>query len=92
MMTRHAAGTATRLLCLPLALTLLATSDRPLSPPWSVVVDNSNIDEIRDVVSDTKRHLLLQQALNEAAPPIHVDPYPHSKGMTHHMSGRGALK
>jgi hypothetical protein len=87
---RHSnlAGMALRLLCLPLAVVALTSCERHHPRQQQVqTFENHDPDaemrETRQLIEETKRHPSLQPGSNEAGPPIHVDPYPHSAGMKH---------
>jgi hypothetical protein len=79
-------GTALTALCL-VALLAGTSCQRQPSPPASERRVTSDIQEMEDLVKATKQHPSLQPGSNEAGPPIHVDPYPHSAGMGHNMAG-----
>jgi hypothetical protein len=80
---------ALRLLCLPVAMVALSSCQRqhPQQQQQQKFVENRDADaemrETRQLIEETKRHPSLQPGSNEAGPPIHVDPYPHSAGMKH---------
>ena len=87
------AGTALRLLCLPLALGALAscqrhqTSQAPATERYQAPGRDGGQQEIDELIAATKRHPSLQAGSNEAGAPIKVDPYPHSAGMKHDEHG-----
>lgn len=70
-------GRAVWLLCLPLSL--LASC----APPSASAAPNGD-REMQQLIEATKNNPSLQPGSNQAGPPIHVDPYPHSAGMVHH--------
>jgi hypothetical protein len=72
------AGTALRMLCLPIALSVLASCQRQLA---QVQAKPNRVEEVHQLLDATKRNPSLRPGSNEAGPPIHVDPYPHSAGM-----------
>jgi hypothetical protein len=73
------AGTALRLLCLPVAFGLLSSCERP-TRHFDVTHD---MKELHADIDGIKKSPSLQPGSSEAGPPIHVDPYPHSAGMSH---------
>jgi hypothetical protein len=80
------AGTALRMLCLPIALSVLSSCERH---PAQVQAKSNRVDEIHQLLDATKRNPSLKPGSNEAGPPIHLDPYPHSAGMAG-MTNNGA--
>lgn len=72
-------GAAARLLCLSLAVAVLASCARA---PAAKAPDDAL--EVQQLIEATKANPSLQPGSNEAGPPIHVDPYPRSAGMAHH--------
>lgn len=82
------AGTALRLLCLPLTLSMLSACGRqaeaqPPAKPQPQEVRTKESQEIFDDVQATKNNPSLQPGSNQAGPAIHVTPYPKSAGMAH---------
>lgn len=73
------AGTALRLLCLPLAAAALASCQR--QQPVQAGVPDGNLQEVHELIAATKANPSAQPGSKNAGPPIHVDPYPHSAGM-----------
>jgi hypothetical protein len=71
------AGTALRLLCLPITFALLASCAQPARPPHKL----SEGEENEQLIAAMKNHPSLQPGSNEAGPPITVNPYPPSAGM-----------
>ena len=67
------AGTALRLLCLPMALPLLSSCNRSATPTQA---KPSEAEELQQDVNAIKNHPSLQSGSNEAGPPLHFDPYP----------------
>jgi len=78
------AGTAVRLLCLPLALSLLGACGHDAQRKPQAQKPNE-AEELFQVVEATKNNPSLQPGSNQAGPPLHFDPYPKPKpaGMTH---------
>jgi len=71
------AGTAIRLLCLPLALALLEACGHDAQPkPQAQAQKPNEAEEMFQVVEATKNNPSLRANSNLAGPPIHVDPYP----------------
>ena len=70
------AGTALKLLCLPLAFGLLASCGHPQAPHKL-----TEGEETAELIAATKNNPSLQPGSNEAGPPITVNPYPPSAGM-----------
>ena len=93
MIRSTSAGTALRLLCLPFALTALAscqrhqTSQAPATETYQAPGRDGGQAEMDELIAATKRHPSLQAGSNEAGTPIKVDPYPHSAGMSHDEHG-----
>jgi hypothetical protein len=86
MRSVNQAGAALQLLCLPVALSLLASCERQRP---QVRTKPSELEERQQLIEAMKHHPSLQPGSNEAGPAIHVDPYPHSAGMSglpHHDS------
>src|SRR5689334_19355585 len=85
------AGTALRLLCLPLALSLLTACGRQATAaPTKPQVQEHKAKETLEVfqpVEATKNNPSLQPGSRLAGPPIHVNPYPKSAGMAHDEHG-----
>jgi hypothetical protein len=81
MKCRNWAGTGLRLLCLPLALTVLTSCERR---PQHVSAYDKEAQELHADIDAVKNSPSLKPGSNEAGPPIHVDPYPHTAGMSHH--------
>jgi hypothetical protein len=75
------AGTGVRLLCLPLVLIFPTSCERR---PQHVNAYNKEAQELHADIDAVKNSPSLQPGSNQAGPPIHVDPYPHSAGMSHH--------
>ena len=75
------AGTALPLLCLPIALAAIAACSRPQPPVQKM---SASPEELRANIQAIQAHPSLEPGSNEAGDPIHVDPYPHSAGMSHH--------
>ena len=75
------AGTALRLLCLPIACAAIASCARQKPAAHEMT---ASPDELRENIATMRDHPSLQPGSNEAGPAIHVDPYPHSAGMSHH--------
>ena len=76
-----------RLLSLSLAIGLLTScGQRPAATkPEPVKTAKEQVDEVDALIAATKQHPSLANA-KDAGAPIHVDPYPHSKGAPpHHM-------
>jgi hypothetical protein len=75
------AGTALRLLCLPIALSLLASCNRQVT---ETPTKPTEAEEVQQDVDAVKNHPSLQPGSNQAGPPLHFDPYPKPKppGMT----------
>ena len=82
-MMKRGSGATLRLLSLPLVIGLLAACGQQPSPPAPKSKAQSDIDEVHAVIAATKQHPSLLNA-KDAGPPIHVDPYPHSKGAPAH--------
>ena len=86
------AGTALRLLCLPLTLSMLAACGRqaeaqaPAKPQPQEHVTKESL-EVFQLVEATKNNPSLQPGSKLAGPPIHVNPYPKSAGMAHDEHG-----
>lgn len=78
MIRFNKAGTALWLLCLPLAVATASSCARP-QPAVKKMLDTP--EELRANIQAIRAHPSLQPGSNEAGPPIHVDPYPHSAGM-----------
>jgi hypothetical protein len=78
------AGTALRLLCLPVAATLLCSCDR--QPP-RVKTKPTEAQELHQDVEAVKNRSLDP---NQAGPPLRFNPYPPSRGMSHDHGHRGA--
>lgn len=73
------AGTAVRLLCLPLALSLLGACGHDAQPKPEAQAQPqkpNEAEEMFQVVEATKNNPSLRTDANLAGPPIHVDPYP----------------
>jgi len=93
MILSMSAGTALRLLCLPLAAMALAacqrhqTSQPPATETFHAAGPDGGQQEINELIEATKHHPSLQAGSNEAGAPINVDPYPHSAGMAHDEHG-----
>ena len=92
MICSNKLGTTRSALCL--ALLLLATSacerhGRSALPKHNdPQAARNDVREVDGLIEATKENPSLQPGSNQAGPPIHVDPYPHSKGMTHdNMTG-----
>jgi hypothetical protein len=86
MMKRNP-GSALRLRILPLAIGLLTSCGQQpaATKPEPVKTARQQVDEVDALVSAMKQHPSLAKA-KDAGAPIHVDPYPHSKGAPpHHM-------
>jgi hypothetical protein len=83
-MIRPITGTALRLL--PLAIGLLTACGQQSTPvtPSLAKTAKSEVDEVDALIAATKRHPSLVDAAKNAGPPIHVDPYPHSRGAPPH--------
>jgi hypothetical protein len=79
MIRSHSAGTTLRLLCLPLSVALLSSCERQ-SRRLDVEHD---LKELHADIDGIKKSPSLQPGSGQAGPPIHVDPYPHSAGMSH---------
>ena len=82
------AGTALRLLCLPLAFGMLIAcgrqaEDQAPAKPQVKEQRTKESQEIFQVIEATKNNPSLQPGSNQAGPPIHVNPYPKSAGMAH---------
>ena len=81
------AGTALRLLCLPLTLSIAACGSQPKgqapAQPQAQEQRTKESQEIFQVVQATKNNPSLQPGSNEAGAPIHVNPYPKSAGVAH---------
>lgn len=67
------AGTALRLLCLPVALTLLTSCSHPARQAQTKPTE---AEETQQDVDAIKNHPSLQPGSNQAGPPLHFDPYP----------------
>ena len=78
------AGAAARLLSTALAIALLTSCGQQPSPPAPVKTAKSEIDEVDALIAATKQHPSLTNE-KDAGNPIHVDPYPHSKGAPPHQ-------
>ncbi|HEU4695738.1 MAG TPA: hypothetical protein VFR92_02105 [Sphingomicrobium sp.] len=93
MIKTASAGTALRLLCLPLALTALAscqrhqTSQAPATETYQAPGRDGGQQEMDELIAATKRHPSLQAGSKEAGTPVKVDPYPHSADMSHDEHG-----
>ena len=79
-------GAVLRLLFLSLAIGLLTSCGQQPVPtkPEPVKTARDEVDEVDALVAATKQHPSLANA-KDAGPPIHVDPYPHSKGAPPHQ-------
>jgi hypothetical protein len=75
------AGTGFRILCLPLVLALLTSCERRSQ---HVKAGDKEVQELHADIDAVKNSPSLQPGSNQAGPPIHVDPYPHSAGRSHH--------
>ena len=78
-------GTAIALPCLAFALCFLASCTKQPAAATNV----QNEPEGEQLIEAMKKHPSLAPGSKLAGPPIHVDPYVHSKGMTH-MGGMQA--
>ena len=67
------AGTALRLLCLPIALTLLTSCSHPAP---EAKTKPTEAQEAQQDVDAIKHHPSLEPGSNQAGPPLHFDPYP----------------
>jgi hypothetical protein len=67
------AGTALRLLCLPIAITLLPSCNRQATKP---PIKPTEAEEVQQDVKAIKDHPSLQPGSNQAGPPLHFNPYP----------------
>ena len=76
------AGTALRLLCLPIALAPLISCNHPTTEKRTKPTE---AEEFQQDVEAVKNHPSLQPGSNQAGPPLHFDPYPKPKppGMAH---------
>ena len=76
------AGTALRLLCLPIALALLTSCNHPKSETRNKPTE---AEELQQDVQAIKNHPSLRPGSNQAGPPLHFDPYPKPRppGMVH---------
>ena len=76
------AGTALRLLCLPIALTILTSCSHPVRETQSKPTE---AEETQQDVEAVKNNPSLQPGSNQAGAPLHFDPYPkpRPKGMEH---------
>ena len=76
------AGTALRLLCLPVALTLLISCNRPAPDKARKLTE---AEEAQQDVEAVKNNPSLQPGSNQAGAPLHFNPYPKPKapGMAH---------
>jgi hypothetical protein len=86
------AGTALRLLCLPLTLSMVTACGRQAegqatAQPQPKEIRTKESQEIFDDVQAMKNNPSLQPGSNQAGPPIHVNPYPKSAGMAHDEHG-----
>ncbi|HWI88968.1 MAG TPA: hypothetical protein VNS11_06995 [Sphingomicrobium sp.] len=79
----YAAGTAFRLLCLPFAALVLISCGRQ---PHQINAYQKEAQELHGDIDAVKNSPSLDPASNQAGPPIHVDPYPHSAGASHHAA------
>lgn len=70
------AGAKAQLSCLLLAAALLNSCGRSRAE-----VPHEDPNEAAQLIQATKSNPSLRPESNEAGPPIHVDPYPHSAGM-----------
>ena len=75
------AGTGLPLLCLPLVLVVLTSCERR---PQHVSAYDKEAQELHADIDAVKNSPSLEAGSNQAGPPIHVDPYPHTAGMSHH--------
>ena len=71
------AGTAVRLLCLPLSLWLGSCGHDP--QPRPAAQKPNEAEELFQVVQATKNNPSLQPDSNQAGAPLHFDPYPKPK-------------
>jgi len=77
-------GTTRTALCLALILAAGACAKPRTAPnPHNDTQVGSKANkEVEALVQDIKKHPSMQAGSNEAGAPIHVDPYPHSSGMS----------
>ena len=82
MILTSKAGTALRMLCLPIALTLLASCSRQAPEPRTKPTE---AEELQQDVEAIKNHPSVEAGSNQAGPPLHFNPYPKPKppGMAH---------
>jgi hypothetical protein len=77
------AGTALRLLCLPLTLAVLTSCGNRHSQQEANVQGNSGgIDEVHNLIEGTNAQIARQGGVEHNAAGK-VDPYPHSPGRSH---------
>jgi hypothetical protein len=76
------AGTALRLLCLPIALALIASCGQPTS---QTKTKPTEAEELQQDVDAIKNHPSLQPGSNQAGAPLDFSPYPKPRpaGMAH---------
>ena len=86
-MNRTSSGAALRLLALPLTAALLTSCGQQTAPVKQAPARTAKADvqEVEALVAAIKQHPSLVDARKNAGPPIHVDPYPHSKGAPPHQ-------
>jgi hypothetical protein len=85
MRFNYTAGAALRLMCLPLSLLVLVSCGRA---PHETSAYQKEAQELHGDIEAVKSSPSLDPSSNQAGPPIHVDPYPHSAGTSHHAAVR----
>jgi len=83
---KTSSGPALRLLSIPLIVGLLTSCGQQSAPARQTVakIPKDEVDEVEALVAATKQHPSMINVQKDAGPPIHVDPYPHSRGAPPH--------
>ncbi|HZC39004.1 MAG TPA: hypothetical protein VE221_10085 [Sphingomicrobium sp.] len=84
-------GAAFRLLTIPLVIGLLTSCGQQPAPAKTASIRQApprtakdDVQEVDALIAATKQHPSLVDPKKYAGPPIHVDPYPHSRGAVPH--------
>jgi hypothetical protein len=86
-----ASSGALRLLSIPLIIGLLTScgqqsaARKTSAGPAPVRTAKGDVEEVEALVAAVKQHPSLVDPKTNAGPPIHVDPFPHSRGAPPHM-------
>ena len=75
-------GTALVALCLAALPVGLTSCSRETTGAPHAQAAQDDLREVHALVQGIKNHPEMQPESNSAGPPIHVDPYPHSSGMS----------